>query len=70
MTKKDYELIAGGIREAIKYIREESKDKLMDAERATKFETIGVIEASIARALGRDNPKFNADKFYQACRKV
>ena len=61
MTKKDYEAIAGIIRDCFK-----------QAQYSTPFNPCGVLAASIAEDLAEymkiDNPRFRRDQFLAACR--
>lgn len=61
MTKKDYELIAGALAGAM------GAD--IDSDVIARDYRFGVKEAArrIARVLANDNPRFDQDRFNQAC---
>jgi hypothetical protein len=57
MTKKDYILIAKALRESRLYCETESQRR--GVQRA---------ELTIARALKADNPRFDRERFLEACK--
>lgn len=59
MTRKDYQLIAEAIRP---YADSLYRNRLKDMESAV--ETVAI---RIARALEKENPRFDSDKFMEAC---
>ncbi len=60
MTKKDYELIAEAINElSTKPIKGIPDDAFADGVRA--------VAEHLAVALNRDNPRFDKDRFMEAC---
>lgn len=56
MTKKDYQAIAGAIYRAIHH----QKDPRMAG-------AMREVSANIAEVLQRDNPRFDSERFFQAC---
>ena len=58
MTRKDYELIAGAVRDALHSARPWSEDK---------EDGIRLAVRSIADALAADNPRFDRSRFLAAC---
>jgi hypothetical protein len=63
MTKKDYVLIAEGLKDGASYKRDKLTNKLV-LEVTGEYENIC---RSIAIRLDRENPRFNIDKFLSAC---
>lgn len=63
MTKKDYELIAGCFRTDIEGWREESGP--VYGQEAIDALTLNAVR--LVNQLEKDNPKFDRDKFLQAC---
>jgi len=61
MTKKDYVLIAGAIRGSRESLSYAPVNK---GERDIAVDT---VQATIGLALQRDNPRFNYERFLQAC---
>jgi hypothetical protein len=53
--KRHYEAIAQAIQDA------------KSCEDADTVKAIGIAETGIAIMLGKDNPAFDADRFYRAC---
>ena len=60
MTKKDYEQIAEAIEQAVYACKNASV-------KASEQFGIESVTIKIANALGQDNPRFDHDKFYEAC---
>lgn len=64
MTKKDYELIANVLSEqafqAVTYT--------VTAARKNKVNTVKTTILALANALAAENPRFNRDRFLEACR--
>jgi hypothetical protein len=63
MTRKDYELIAGTIhrsRMAKSLIKQEK-------ERNAAFSAISMVAIDMAATLANDNPRFDSDRFLDAC---
>lgn len=60
MTKKDYKLIAGAIKESRQEIAK------LNADISGMFAGIDTTTALIAKALKEDNPNFSAEKFIKA----
>ena len=67
MTKKDYELIAGVFN--TQFIRNDSLNDLHSPKWREKENTIAMSMIDMAVALEQDNKRFNADTFFNACRK-
>lgn len=67
MTKKDYQLLAGRIKAEIEYHNIYVGDAKLEAHALSC--TIGIegLALSLAEDLARDNPRFDADKFLDAC---
>lgn len=61
MTKKDYELIAEAIKDAKSHLLYATTNA-GETKRAVSH-----IADILAIRLEKENPRFNADKFYQAC---
>lgn len=57
MTKKDYELIAGGIRQGLLAVKGHN----------IRTEAVTMTAKFLAIELKLDNPRFNKTKFLQAC---
>ena len=57
MTKKDYELIANVIRGCV----------VFDTTKLTGKEMLVEVSYQLAHFLKQDNPKFDKDKFINAC---
>lgn len=62
MTKKDFELIAGALFGACSY--SVAGNSTLSKEQR---EGARIVAVNIAYALDSDNPKFDFDKFLQAC---
>ena len=61
MTKKDYELIAEAINEGYELA-------IKDTDTMTpKSITAEYIVSTLCRNLERENPRFNRDKYWEAC---
>ena len=58
MTKKDYELIAKVIKEM---------ENKYDGDDWTVDGTIYLYASNLAAAFNKDNPKFDQEKFMEAC---
>lgn len=58
MSRRDYELIARTIRAVW------TNERYLDSP----SHALEVVAASLADALGQDNPRFNEDKFLEACK--
>lgn len=63
MTRKDYKLIAEGIREEVMYI--EFNEKLLRPD--IQMSGIRRVVVSLCASLRNDNPRFDSNKFMQAC---
>lgn len=63
MTKKDYELIAEGLRE----LRESSKTQVYKATREQELADNKATAVHLADKFEQDNPKFDRKKFLTAC---
>lgn len=64
MTKKDYILLASAVQSTLNG-REINPDyRILDA---TKVSAIKATAENIAKAMERDNPKFDCGKFLDAC---
>lgn len=59
MTKKDYEAIAGAIKDVLHYPAVEAKLALRDGVELTTLR--------IAEILAGDNSRFDKDRFFRAC---
>lgn len=57
MSRKDYQLIAAAIKGQVNFA---SGDQLV-------LQVIKAIAISVAMALATDNPRFDRDRFMQAC---
>jgi len=67
MTKKDYELIAKAINDVYFGLRTHSP---ATDTREIGVQTLGRLVANLGQRLQQDNPKFNPDRFMEACFKV
>lgn len=63
MTRKDYVLIAGAIKEVYDY----QKDSDGKGSKALKQGAIKVVAETLADELGRDNFRFDRNRFLEAC---
>lgn len=63
MTKKDYELIAG----VVKDFDQRLGNWFNGQERQQRQEVHAELAHSMANQLEQDNPKFDRNKFLQAC---
>lgn len=67
MTRKDYEIIAAGIKEQVDFIKSAADFATNpDAIKAAKA-TVENTAGNIAFKLGQQNPRFNRDTFLTAC---
>lgn len=71
MTKKDYILIAKPFNRAVNALKdlidnstkqEQDKQNLLD-----RFYVIELMVQALSNELLKDNPRFDTNKFYQAC---
>jgi len=64
MTKKDYELIASSVKEAFKAV-----ERARLEARDTKHALIAIhnVAWNLADNLESENPRFDRDKFFEAC---
>lgn len=60
MSRKDYQLIADAIRSTV-------SNEWCDAEPETRKRIVREVAVSVARALARDNYRFNHHTFMDAC---
>lgn len=63
MTRRDYEIIAAGIRCYRYSYWEEAHHPAKDSTR----QIVGRVADSVATALAIDNPRFDRDRFLTAC---
>ena len=59
MTKKDYELIAGALKDV------HNRVKIGTVE--SSYDTLSDVIATLASELEHDNPRFDRDRFLTAC---
>ena len=70
MTKKDYILIANQLKDALFVLSLPPDESLSERKQADKSLMIGTfwgIVNDLSFALKKDNPKFDAGKFKEAC---
>lgn len=63
MTKKDYELIAVGLLQSKPYDRFFNSEDIAEGHNMQYKQSV----ATVATALGAQNPKFDRDKFFKMC---
>tara|TARA_R110000868_G_scaffold357819_1_gene619352 strand:- start:419 stop:655 length:237 start_codon:yes stop_codon:yes gene_type:complete len=63
MTRKDYELIAEAIRKSLLVF----EDREIKKQRDDSAIATAVIIRHLQEEFKRDNPRFNAEKFWEAC---
>lgn len=67
MTRRDYVLIAGALREAAVEIDTHDRAMMLMSERHLTPETVlAVVVKTLSRHLCRDNPRFDFDRFRRA----
>jgi hypothetical protein len=64
MTRKDYILIAG----VISNVKAGAARNLTGETRAAADDAIEAVAARLAAKLAKDNPRFDVDKFIEACK--
>lgn len=70
MTKKDYELIAKAVRQYGDYLRESMangmNDEILD-KNLDRIQASNTIILDLSNALQASNPRFDRNKFLEAC---
>lgn len=68
MTKKDYELIAEAVLNAASYAERKHNNGYID-KKALEATNDGIyyVVRELAESLASENPKFDHDKFMEAC---
>lgn len=64
MTKKDYQLIAGAIHRSLRAVEWVEGNKI---KREVSRSMAHLIATDLAATLAHDNPRFDKDKFKEAC---
>ena len=67
MTRKDYKVIAEAIRQTKEFYEKDIPDNYMVSQILLSASVSSRIVECLSNAMMEDNPRFNRDKFREAC---